>query len=548
MNKKVIPYVLAIPAFLLLLVFKIIPVFSTLIVSAKNFSPASGVFNSENAGFKNYLNVIRSPFFKALWRNTLSLSFLSIFFTCVLALLLIICISKMPNRIIKTVSIVIISIPAFIPISSYVGIIAKTLSLDTGVVNRILVSLGAEPMPFLAKPEYFPLIFALTEALRNVYIPVIIGVLACEKEGVSAVKVFTVIFIYALVRATLFLSPDPETLLMMYNPMVIERADVLDTYTYRSGIMQMQIATGSAVWVMKTIIQLLVNVLIYLVINSVLPLLKGMAGTLSGKVNRAGSAVISIIAFLLLAVGSIGITAAILFPSLLEKNLGKGSVAEGIKLLLSNNVFMTSVICNLIYSVFSCILYGFVTVTLAYPLTTKSKVYPAFLMLVMTLTSNNIMGEYLLLRNMGLLNSFLAVILQSSLSVVGAIALHFVVSGKFEDEIPTPVEYFKESLLPLVMIVGLFFISTWGGYLYQMLYVSDRNLFGIGLIIRQILTTSGDVKATISYPKLNDVPVEAIRSAAIIISSVIPVILGTVLLSLNKILPLLAAASQVRKS
>ena len=132
--------------------------------------------------------------------------------------------------------------------------------------------------------------------------------------------------------------------------------------------------------------------------------------------------------------------------------------------------------------------------------------------------------------------------MQTSISVIGAFALHFVVSEKFGNEVPTLFEYFKESLLPLVSIVGLFFIATWGGYLLQQITISKPNNYGMGLMLKQMLTQPKDAQELLGFESS-----EAIRSSVILLSSFIPVILGTVLICLNKILPLSAFSSQARK-
>ncbi len=539
MSKRIVPFIIAIPSLMLLFIFKLLPVINTLIISTKDYKPFSGLFNSPFMGLKNYSIFFNSIHFTRILGNTSRLSFFAILFTCFFAALLIICISNMPNRILKTISIVIISIPAFIPIASFLGIIMRALSPDGGVVNQLLTSLGSEPVFFLAEKKYFTLIFALTEALRNVYIPVIIGVLACEKKGANSARIITVILIYALVRATLFFSPDLELLNMISNPLIYDKADVFDTYTYRTGLAAGSYSSSSAVWVVKTIAQLLLNALICFVLYSVLPKLKEMVSTLTDKVNRKAGSIVSILGFILLALGSVGIVFGLFFPSLLGEY---NASFEGIRLMLSNTVFATSIINSLIYCLFSCILYGFLTITLAYPMTTKSKIYPIILLFIMTLT-NNLLGEYTFFRSLGLVNSYFAVILQSGLSVVGAFALYFVISGKFENEVPTPSEYIRESLLPLITIVGLFFISTWGGYIYQLIFISNSQYFGMGLTMRNLINQAGDIQALVAY----DVPIEALKSAALLISSIIPAVIGTVLICLNKVLPLSAFSSQVRK-
>jgi ABC-type glycerol-3-phosphate transport system permease component len=414
----------------------------------------------------------------------------------------------------------------------------RALSANSGIVNQILISLGSEPQLFLAEQQYSTLIFALTEALRNVYIPVIIGVLACEQKGPNPGKILTVILIYALVRATLFFSPDWELLNLISNPLVYGKTDVIDIYTFRTGLAQMQLSTSSALWVIKTIAQLVVNILIYFILYSVLPELKGMVGTLTDKVNRKGGAIISILGFILLALGSIGIAAGVLFPALLGQYTAS---FKGIGFILSNTWFASAIFNSLIYCLLACIIYGFLTVTLAYPLTTKTKAYPIILVFIMSLT-NNLVGEYVFFRSLGLFNSYFGVILQSGLSVVGAFGLYFVVSGKFENEVPTPSEYIKESLLPLITIVGLFFISTWGGFMYQLIFITDKQFFGIGLTMRELIQ-AGDIQSLVAY----NVPIGELKSAAILISSIIPAVLGSSLICFNKVLPLSAFSSQVRK-
>lgn len=540
MNKKVVSFIFAIPSLLLLFIFKLLPAVNTLILSVKDYGLIKGLFNSPFVGLKNYADLFNSIHFTRLFGNTFRLSFFAILFTCFFAALLIICISNMPNRILKTISIVIISIPAFIPVASYLGIIMRALSANGGVVNQLLLSLGSEPRVFLAEQQYFTLIFTLTEALRNVYIPVIIGVLACEHKGANPGKILTVILIYALVRATMFLSPDLELLNMISNPLVYGKADVLDTYTFRTGLAQMSFSPSSAMWVIKTIVQLLVNIVIYFVLHSVLPELKGMVSTLTDKVNRKASSIISISGFIFLALGSIGIAAGIFFPSLLGEYTAS---FEGIRLIFSNTVFVSAILNSFIYCLFTCIIYGFLTITLAYPLTARTKIYPLVLLFMLTLT-NNIVGEYVFFRSLGLFNTYAAVILQSGLSLVGAFGLYFAVSGKFGNEVPTPSEYIKEAFLPLITIVGLFFVSIWGEYMAQLVFISNPQFFGIGLTMRNLMMQAGDIQSLVAY----NTPVESIKSAAILISSIIPVVVGTLLICLNRVLPLSAFSSQVRKS
>ena len=182
MSRKVISFLIAIPIFLLLFGCKLIPAFYSLVISMTNYSPVRGIAGSQWLGLKNHSFFLSSADFGKVLYNSLSLNILSIIFTCILAFVLIICISIMPGRVWKIVSIILISIPAFIPTASFAYVFMKALSLDTGFVNNILRSLGMQPVNFFAQSSLYPFLFTVMDSLRSIYIPVIIGVLACEKS------------------------------------------------------------------------------------------------------------------------------------------------------------------------------------------------------------------------------------------------------------------------------------------------------------------------------------------------------------------------------
>lgn len=537
MNKKVVPFLLAIPSFILVVVFKVIPAIISLQVSTKNYSIMQGVSGSPGVGLQNYIQVIGSDFFAGVAANTVRLSLLPIFITCCLALLLIFCISSMPNRIMKAIALIIIAIPSFLPVMAYEGIFFRVLSAD-GLVNSILGSMGIEPILFLADQSLFSLIFTVMDSLRNVFIPVLIGVLVCEKEGFRFDRAMLALLVYALVRATLFMSPDVEILLATANPLVYQKSDVFDTLVYRNGLVQMRLSEAGAIWVMKTAVQLVINIAVFFILSWLIPKLKGMANTLTNKVNKGAAAIISVPGYILLAAGSIGIIAALFFP-MAKKYPGGSSLLEGIRVLLSNGAFQQSFIISLIICIIGSILYALITLSLALPMTAGTKVYPLILVAVMAITNNTI-GEFLFYRGIGMFGTIFPVIF-SAITVAGAFALHFTVSNQFGNEIPELKDYLKASLLPLLVLVVLFFIGNWGGYLHETIFISNRQLFGMGLLGRELMSAQAAMNS------VNPNAGEGVKAAFILLSSIVPVVLGSLLIALNRFVPLSAFSAQARK-
>lgn len=538
MSKKIIPFLFAIPAFVLVIIFKVIPAIISVLVSMKNYTPVKGIAGSSWVRLQNYVNVIGFGNLYGAAANTFRLSLLAILVTCFLALVMILCISSMPNRIFKTIALIIIAIPSFLPVMAYEGIFFRVLSAN-GPVNFILSSMGIEPVPFLADQSLFSLIFTVMDSLRNVFIPVLIGVLVCEREGFQFSRAMLVLLVYTLVRATLFMSPDIEILLAASSPLVYVKADVFDTLVHRNGLIQAQFSKAGAMWVIKTAVQLMINLVIFFILNWLVPKLKGMANTLTAKVNKGTAAIVSLPGYILVAAGSIGILAAWIFP-LVIKNPDGSSTLEGIRILLSNGSFWQSFSISLIVCIIGSVLYAFITLSLALPMTARTKIYPLALVALMAITNNQI-GELIFYRGLGMFDTIFPLIF-STITVAGAFALYFTVSNKIGDEAPKLMDYLKASLLPLLVLTVLFFIGSWGGYLNELIFTVNKRLFGFGMLGRDLISAQATLSSDGLYAGEN------VKAAYILLSSIVPVVLGSLLIALNRFIPLSAFAGQARKN
>ena len=536
--KKTIPFIIALPALLLILIFKLVPVFFTIITSMKDFNIIKGIYASPSVGLNNYSMLFKMDGFPRVIMNTFRLSLFSIVLTCILAVILIVCISRMEWRWLKLASIALLAIPAFMPVASFVRVFTSALSPDTGIITKLFLSAGAVPKLLFGDPALYPFLFAIMDSLRNVYIPVIFGVLVCENSKYIDFKRIAFVMIgYMAARATMLMSPDIENILISSNPLVYKTSDVLDSLSYRSGIMHLQLSALSAAWVIKTIIQLLISIIIFFVLNALVPSITRFVSQLGKKVKSGLGSIPGIIGYVLFAAGSITVIILTFITT-------SSSLSVGIKLLLENNAFMASFANSLLYCIFICILYGFMTFMLAYPLSINTKLYPLLLVVVISL-SNNFIGEYIWYHNLKMVNTIIPIVVNSGLSVIGAFALHFCVSAKMKQDSPDFIQYVKASLLPLFTIVVIAFITNWGSYLYQMIYVIDESsLFGVGLYGKQILfnpyvdtTANSDMQTMLGNAK----------SAFVFLSSIIPAALGAILISLHKFLPLSAFVAQIRK-
>ncbi|NLK87954.1 MAG: hypothetical protein GX279_10750 [Clostridiaceae bacterium] len=538
MNKKLFAFLTALPALIVLSVFKTAPAIQAIIISFKYYNIAEGVFGSKSAGLANYIALFQNKLFSDTLVNTIVISLLSIIFTCVFAVLLILSISRLPSWILKTTAIVLIAVPAFIPAVSFASVFMDMFSIE-GVINSILTPAGAEPRLFFAEQGYYPFLAAMMEAIRNVYIPVIIGVLVCESRGrkSGAGRICLVILGYIAARAVMLLSPDIESMILTSNPLTRGASEVIDTFIYRTGLQTLEMSLASASWVVKSFLQLVISTVAVFVLYFIMPYIVEFTGNLGEGSRTVRGSIGGIIGFIIFGSISVFMMIKTFIPA-------GGELGAGIRALLNDEQFVAALSNSLIFGVIGCLVYVVLVLFLAYPLMYSKFLYPLFLV-ILTSLSNSFTNEYLLYRQLNLINTIYPIIIGASFSAIGAFALHFSVSCRLKGASCGFGQYLRFALKPLVVIAVLAFITNWGGFFNQLIFITDTTLHGAGIYGYQMLLSQG----RISMDTVAGMQVSAadIHFALVFILSVVPAALGALLIFLNKFLPLTAFSAHMRK-
>lgn len=162
--------------------------------------------------------------------------------------------------------------------------------------------------------------------------------------------------------------------------------------------------------------------------------------------------------------------------------------------------FLNSIVYTAVYTLVSLLL----TTTMAYPLSRPSSRVPfkGFFSTVVVISmffSAGIAPNYLIVRNLGLLNSMWALILPAAISTY-----NLVVVRSFFQAVPETLEeaafidganevtIFWKIMLPLskaaLATVGLFYgVYMWNMWFNAMLYLADSDKYPLQLVIRQLI-------------------------------------------------------------
>lgn len=218
-------------------------------------------------------------YFWRLIRNTLLLNVYDLIFgfpvSIILALLLNEIRKMMFKRFVQTIS----YLPHFISIVVVAGMMFDFLSRD-GLINQLLGFIGVEPIDFLKEAGWFRFIFVSSGIWQGVgwgsiiYLAAIANIdptlyEAAKIDGASLWKqifhitipgIMPTIVIMLILNMGHLLSVGSEKVLLLYNPLTYETADVISTYVYRKGVLEASYSFTTAVGLFNSVISLILIV------------------------------------------------------------------------------------------------------------------------------------------------------------------------------------------------------------------------------------------------------------------------------------------------
>lgn len=153
---------LTMPALIYVIIFTYIPM-SGVVIAFQDFKPYLGYTSSPWVGLKHFIRFFSSPNFGPVLKNTLLLSGMQLIFTFPLPILLAISINQLRNRHFQKFAQLVTYAPHFISAVVLVSVMRLMLDPQTGVINHILMTIGADPVFFMGDPKWFRWVYVLSE-------------------------------------------------------------------------------------------------------------------------------------------------------------------------------------------------------------------------------------------------------------------------------------------------------------------------------------------------------------------------------------------------
>lgn len=179
---------------------------------------------------------------------------------------------------------------------------------------------------------------------------------------------------------------------------------------------------------------------------------------------------------------------------------------DGYKAVFENKDIWLGYKNTIIYTVFGTFINVAVTLMAAYPLSRRDLGGRGILTFFFTFTmlfGGGMIPNYILIRELHLMNTRWAILLPGALSVYNMIVARTFIQNNIPDELLeasqldgcSDTKYFFRIILPLskaiIAVLVLFYgVGHWNSYFSAFLYLNDRNLYPLQIFLREILVNN----------------------------------------------------------
>ncbi|MNH79733.1 putative multiple-sugar transport system permease YteP [compost metagenome] len=276
-------HLMLVPSLIFLIVFSLVPM-GGIIMAFQNYKPFLGFSKSAWVGLDNFRALFeRKDSIEVIW-NTLIISGLKIIFNLLAPFVFALLLNEVRKAFFKRFVQTLVYLPHFLSWVILGGILLDVLSTDGGFVNQILTSLfGIKPIFFLGDNNWFRFTVIVSDVWKEfgfgtiVFLAALANVNpslyeAAEIDGASRWKQTLHITVpsmlpIAVVVGTLalgnILNAGFDQIFNLYNPLVYQKGDIIDTFVYRTAILNGEMGLGTAIGLFKSVISMILILVSY---------------------------------------------------------------------------------------------------------------------------------------------------------------------------------------------------------------------------------------------------------------------------------------------
>lgn len=275
-------FIMILPGLIWLIMFSIVPMVG-IVMAFQNYNPSLGFFRSPWVGLSNFKYLFSMSDARRVIINTFIISISKIVLNLLIPITFAILLNEVQHLKFKKIIQTIVYLPHFLSWVILASVLLNIFSLD-GIVNQILRLLGREPIIWFSESQYFRKLVVGTDVWKEfgfnavIYLAALTGIdpnlyEAAAIDGCGRLRrVFKItipgitptIVLMAVLGLGNALNAGFDQVFNLYNPMVYSTGDILDTWVYRIGLVNLQFSLATTAGLFKSVISFSLIVISYI--------------------------------------------------------------------------------------------------------------------------------------------------------------------------------------------------------------------------------------------------------------------------------------------
>nr|WP_175638570.1 ABC transporter permease subunit [Metabacillus schmidteae] len=263
-------YIMLLPGFIWIFLFSIIPMFG-IAIAFQNYNPVQGVFGSEWVGLEHFKYMFSLNDTMNIFFNTIYIAVLKIIGNLIVPLVFALMLNELRVLIVKRWIQTIVYLPHFLSWVILGGILLDIFAY-VGPVNQLLSFFGIDPILFFGRADLFPFLVVGSDIWKEfgfntiIYLAALTGINpalyeAASIDGASRIRslwhvtlpgIRTTVILLAVLSLGNVLNAGFDQIFNLYNPLVYSTGDIIDTWVYRTGLLNLQYELATAVGLLKS--------------------------------------------------------------------------------------------------------------------------------------------------------------------------------------------------------------------------------------------------------------------------------------------------------
>ena len=275
-NKTMIFHIMVLIPLAYIIIFNYVPIMG-IIIAFKDFKPGLGIFGSKWVGLDQFKRLFLTNEATRAFVNTLIIATMKIICNLIIPVIFALLLNEIGHRKFKRTVQTITYLPHFLSWVVLSGIFIDFLNPSGGLVNKIITSLGFNPIFFLGNVKTFRGTLVVTDVWKNfgynaiIYLaaltnidPTLYEAAAVDGAGrwkqtlfITLPGISNFIALMTILGIGRILNAGFDQVFNLYNVSVYSVGDIIDTLVFRSGIQMQQYSFSTAVGLFRSLVGLI---------------------------------------------------------------------------------------------------------------------------------------------------------------------------------------------------------------------------------------------------------------------------------------------------